>query len=112
MRYNFRDLLQLGSSKPWQDAMEAMTGTRKMNVDALKEYFKPLQDWLKNYLGNEPLQWSEECSHMTAGDEARQWLEKYEASAEAAYSRSIEADWKFETDIRDETEWEKVTVFF
>lgn len=40
-------MLSLGSSKPWPDALEIMTGQRKMEASALIEYFKPLQDWLE-----------------------------------------------------------------
>ena len=39
-------MLSLGSSKPWPDAMEVMTGQRKMDAKPLLEYFKPLDDWL------------------------------------------------------------------
>lgn len=42
-----RSMLELGSSKPWPDAMEKITGQRKMNSSGLLEYFKPLMDWLK-----------------------------------------------------------------
>ncbi|XP_075971289.1 angiotensin-converting enzyme-like isoform X2 [Anticarsia gemmatalis] len=41
------NMLQLGSSKPWPDAMEALTGTRNMEASGVLEYFKPLHDWLK-----------------------------------------------------------------
>lgn len=43
----FRKMLALGSSKPWPDALEIITGQRKMEASALVEYFKPLQDWLE-----------------------------------------------------------------
>uniref|UniRef100_A0A8W7P8A2 Angiotensin-converting enzyme n=1 Tax=Anopheles coluzzii TaxID=1518534 RepID=A0A8W7P8A2_ANOCL len=39
-------MLELGSSKPWPDAMEVLTGERRMSADALIEYFQPLYDWL------------------------------------------------------------------
>lgn len=39
-------MLALGASKSWPDAMEVLTGERKMSADAILEYFKPLQDWL------------------------------------------------------------------
>lgn len=39
-------MLALGASKPWPDAMEVLTGTRKMEANAIMEYFKPLHDWL------------------------------------------------------------------
>lgn len=44
--FHFRAMLSLGSSKPWPEAMEVLTGTRKMDASALLEYFKPLNDFL------------------------------------------------------------------
>ncbi|XP_068631480.1 angiotensin-converting enzyme-like [Battus philenor] len=40
-------MLQMGSSKPWPDAMEQLTGQRNMDASGLLEYFQPLHDWLK-----------------------------------------------------------------
>jgi peptidyl-dipeptidase A len=40
-------MLSMGASKPWPDALEAMTGQRQMDGGALLEYFQPLQKWLK-----------------------------------------------------------------
>ena len=40
-------MLSLGSSKPWPDAMEVLTGQRTMSASAILEYFKPLQSWLE-----------------------------------------------------------------
>ena len=42
-----RAMLELGASKPWQDALFAMTGTRDMDGGAILEYFAPLHTWLK-----------------------------------------------------------------
>ena len=95
--------------------MRGLTGSDKMSVDALKEYFKPLETWLKNQTKGDKLQWSmDTCSHMTVGDEARVWLEDYETMAEAAYSRSIKADWNYNTDIKQETQDKMVRylIFF
>ncbi len=39
-------MLALGASRPWPDALEALTGERKMDGGALLEYFAPLQAWL------------------------------------------------------------------
>lgn len=41
------DMLTLGLSKPWPDAMEALTGQRKMDASAIIDYFAPLNSWLK-----------------------------------------------------------------
>ena len=42
-----REMLKLGASKPWKEIMEVMTGEPKMSTDALREYFAPLEKWLK-----------------------------------------------------------------
>ncbi len=40
-------LLALGASKPWPEALYAMTGERQMDASAIIDYFEPLQVWLK-----------------------------------------------------------------
>lgn len=42
-----RAMLALGASKPWQEALFAMTGSRQMDASAILDYFAPLQGWLK-----------------------------------------------------------------
>ena len=39
-------LLEMGMSKPWPDALEAIAGTREMNGTAIANYFAPLKVWL------------------------------------------------------------------
>ena len=39
-------MLSMGTSKPWPDAMEVMTGQRQLDASALLEYFKPMEEWL------------------------------------------------------------------
>lgn len=43
----FNAMLEMGSSKPWPDALEAFTGTREMDGSAIVEYFAPLMTYLK-----------------------------------------------------------------
>jgi peptidyl-dipeptidase A len=43
----FRDMLASGSSQPWQDTLEKLTGTRQMDAGAITEYFAPLLSWLE-----------------------------------------------------------------
>lgn len=43
----FMDMLELGASRPWQDAFEKLTGTRRMDASAIIEYFQPLTSWLR-----------------------------------------------------------------
>lgn len=40
-------MLALGSSKPWPDVLECLTGERVLSADAILEYFKPLSKWLE-----------------------------------------------------------------
>ena len=42
-----RDMLSLGSSQIWEDALEQVTGTRLMDSSSLVKYFQPLLDFLK-----------------------------------------------------------------
>jgi peptidyl-dipeptidase A len=40
-------MLEMGASKPWPDALQAMTGQREMDASAMLEYFAPLRRWLQ-----------------------------------------------------------------
>jgi peptidyl-dipeptidase A len=42
----FAEMLSLGASQPWQDALEKLTGTRRIDAAAITEYFQPLVQWL------------------------------------------------------------------
>ena len=39
-------MLEMGQSRPWPDALEALTGERQMDATAILEYFAPLKQWL------------------------------------------------------------------
>ena len=39
-------MLEMGASRPWPDALEALTGQRQMDAGALLDYFGPLKRWL------------------------------------------------------------------
>ena len=41
-----RSMLEMGSSRPWPDALEVMTGKREMDATAILDYFAPLATWL------------------------------------------------------------------
>jgi peptidyl-dipeptidase A len=43
----FGAMLAKGSSQPWQDTLEELTGTREMDASAIMEYFAPLRGWLE-----------------------------------------------------------------
>lgn len=54
----FADMLKLGSSVSWEDALEKITGTKKMDASAMLEYFEPLKKWLKNHTDESTIGWS------------------------------------------------------
>lgn len=39
-------MLEMGTSKPWPDELEALTGQRQMDAGAMLDYFAPLKQWL------------------------------------------------------------------
>ena len=43
----FGQMLALGSSQPWPDALEKLTGSRQIDASAIIDYFQPLIGWLK-----------------------------------------------------------------
>lgn len=57
----FRNMLKLGRSKSWTQALKELTGETQMKASGILDYFQPLYDWLvveneKNgvYIGWEP----------------------------------------------------------
>ncbi|XDV45023.1 hypothetical protein PO909_013201 [Leuciscus waleckii] len=55
------DVMKMGFSKPWPEAMTLITGQPKMSVQPLMEYFQPLIDWLEeeNKKNGDVLGWPE-----------------------------------------------------
>ncbi len=51
-------MLSMGCSKPWPEALRAMTGTDKADASAIVEYFQPLMDWLKEQNKGEKEGWT------------------------------------------------------
>ena len=41
-----RQMLALGQSRPWPEALKALTGEEKMDATAIIDYFAPLKTWL------------------------------------------------------------------
>ena len=50
-------MLSMGQSRPWPDALEALTGTRQMDATAILDYFAPLSKWLDNQIAGKPIGW-------------------------------------------------------
>jgi peptidyl-dipeptidase A len=50
-------MLEMGQSKPWPEALEALTGSKQMDATAILEYFAPLQKWLDEQIKGQPTGW-------------------------------------------------------
>jgi peptidyl-dipeptidase A len=50
-------MLEMGQSRPWQDALEQIAGTRQMDASAIRDYFAPLQKWLDEQNKGKPVGW-------------------------------------------------------
>jgi peptidyl-dipeptidase A len=55
----FGDMLAMGASKPWPEALESLTGTRKMDAEPMIEYFTPLMSWFKEQNTGRECGWTE-----------------------------------------------------
>jgi peptidyl-dipeptidase A len=47
-------MLAMGLSRPWPEAMEALTGSKQMDATAILDYFAPLKKWLDEQNRNRP----------------------------------------------------------
>jgi len=50
-------MLEMGMSREWPDALEVLTGERRMDASGLLEYFAPLQRWLDEQNRGQPSGW-------------------------------------------------------
>ena len=50
-------MLEMGASRPWPDALEALTGERQMDAGAMADYFAPLKAWLDKQNTGKPVGW-------------------------------------------------------
>jgi peptidyl-dipeptidase A len=53
------EMLSLGESKPWPEALATLTGEKQMDASAIADYFAPLKVWLdeQNRKNNYPVGW-------------------------------------------------------
>jgi peptidyl-dipeptidase A len=49
--------LEMGASRPWPDALEALTGQREMDATAMADYYAPLKTWLDEQNKGRPVGW-------------------------------------------------------
>jgi len=50
-------MMAMGASRPWPEALHALTGQRQMDATAIRDYFAPLQKWLDEQNAGKPVGW-------------------------------------------------------
>jgi len=50
-------MLEMGLSRPWPEALEAISGQRQMDATAIRDYFAPLEKWLNEQNKGKPVGW-------------------------------------------------------
>jgi len=51
-------MLAMGASRPWPDALEVLTGERRMDATAILDYFAPLKKWLDEQNAGHKVGWN------------------------------------------------------
>ena len=51
------EMLEMGASRPWPEALEKLTGQRKIDATAIRDYFAPLKAWLDEQNKGQPSGW-------------------------------------------------------
>nr|CAB3219680.1 angiotensin-converting enzyme-like [Phallusia mammillata] len=102
-------MLQMGSSKPWPEAMQAIVGSNKMSTASLRRYFQPLTDWLhaQNVANGETVGWPEDTWRpmgFASPDGAPAFLEQYNSTSEVKLFEAVDAEWNYNVNINDQTQ--------
>lgn len=93
--------LALGSSKHWSEALKEMTGDTKISAAAIREYFKPLEDFLK------------EVNDRSNDEIMEETLLEYNQAASVMTNKMVSAEWAVATDTNNKElaeELSRVTV--
>lgn len=110
------EVLRAGSSRTWQEILKQMTGSDKMDVGPLLEYFQPVTNWLieQNTKTNETLGWPDFAWRPPLPDgypgdidknanerQAEDFLSQYNSTAEQVWNDYTEASWAYNTNITE-----------
>jgi len=50
-------MMEMGMSRPWPEALKALTGEDRIDAGAIRDYFAPLQAWLDEQNKGKPVGW-------------------------------------------------------
>jgi len=104
------NMLKLGASEIWNDAMFQMTGQRDMSTLSLQKYFAPLTEWLKaeNDKNNEVRGWEDAMAWKPDGyldaEAVPSFLAANDEQASQVYYDAVIAEWDYNTNINDDTQ--------
>nr|XP_039267513.1 angiotensin-converting enzyme-like isoform X1 [Styela clava] len=103
------DMLKLGSSLEWPEAMFQLTGTREMSTLPLQEYFAPLTAWLKeqNEMNGDVLGWAEtdwRPKGFKDASGAAAFVDTQNTQAESVFYDAVVAEWNYNTNINEDTQ--------
>lgn len=92
-------MLEPGFSKPWPEALQALTGNAMMDATSLITYFEPLQKWLEeaNSKSGECLGWEGYCESFAAEYMAGE----YEDKTSYLYNQATIAEWNYQTNLTE-----------
>jgi peptidyl-dipeptidase A len=51
------NMLTMGVSRPWQEALATLTDSNEMDASAILDYFAPQQAWLQEQTKGQPIGW-------------------------------------------------------
>ena len=87
--------MEPGFSKPWPDALEALTQSRVMNATSLLAYFQPLMQWLTEANVGDCVGWN--CESFAAD----YMMNEYEKTTSYLYNQATIAEWIYETNLTE-----------
>ncbi|XP_046530239.1 angiotensin-converting enzyme isoform X2 [Equus quagga] len=112
-----RELLQAGSSRPWQEVLKDMIGSDALDAQPLLNYFRPVSQWLQeqNQQNDEVLGWPEyqwyppmpnnypESIELVSDEaEASKFVEEYDRRSQVVWNEYAEANWNYNVNITTE----------
>uniref|UniRef100_A0A8D2AN39 Angiotensin-converting enzyme n=1 Tax=Sciurus vulgaris TaxID=55149 RepID=A0A8D2AN39_SCIVU len=112
-----REVLQAGSSRPWQDVLKDLVGSDALDAQPLLDYFQPVFQWLQeqnqrngDVLGWPEYQWRpplpdnypEGIDLVSDEAEANKFVEEYDRTSQVVWNEYAEANWNYNTNITTE----------
>merc|ERR1719369_1627688 len=90
-----------GFSKPWQEAIDEMTGSPVMSASSFIKYFSPLYDFLEqeNTANGACIGWGAECEKKAIQD-----IDNYNSKKGDILEFWIQTDWEYYTSISEESQ--------